>query len=123
MISDLIFHFISFAPSYISYLNLSCFSGLIDQFESTSIDAKMACEMVAEDLVKKGMFEDSVNLFELASVSIFSHFFQNLQMLYFAFSLAELRTNLTLHFNNVVPGCSSEKQAGFVERAAANQIQ
>lgn len=40
--------------------------GLIDQFESSQIDAKMSCEMIAEEFVKKGMFEDAIQLFDLA---------------------------------------------------------
>lgn len=43
--------------------------GLIDQFESTYIDAKIACDMIADEFVKKGMFEDAIKLFDLASVS------------------------------------------------------
>lgn len=46
--------------------------GLIDQFESVNIDAKRACEMVAEELVKKGLFEDAIKLFDLAGVSVLS---------------------------------------------------
>lgn len=41
--------------------------GLIDQFETINIDAKIACQMVAEELVKKGMFEDAIKLFDLAA--------------------------------------------------------
>lgn len=43
--------------------------GLIDQFESINIDAKKACEMVADELVKKGLFEDAIRMFDLAGVS------------------------------------------------------
>ncbi|EDS25850.1 nuclear pore complex protein Nup93 [Culex quinquefasciatus] len=42
--------------------------GLIDQFESSQIDAKMACEMIAEEFVRKGMFEDAIRLFDLAGI-------------------------------------------------------
>lgn len=45
--------------------------GLIDQFESTDIDPRKACEMVAYELVKKGLFEDAINLFDLAGVRYF----------------------------------------------------
>lgn len=44
--------------------------GLIDQFESINIDAKKACEMVADELVKKGLFEDAIRMFDLAGVSV-----------------------------------------------------
>lgn len=40
--------------------------GLIDQFESIEIDAKIGANLVAEELVQKGMFEDAINLFDLA---------------------------------------------------------
>lgn len=40
--------------------------GLIDQFEGIDIDAKIAANLVAEELVKKGIFEDAVKLFDLA---------------------------------------------------------
>lgn len=43
--------------------------GLIDQFESIEVDPRKACEMVAEELVKKGLFEDAIKLFDLAGVS------------------------------------------------------
>lgn len=42
--------------------------GLIDQFESIDIDVRKCCEMVADELVKKGLFEDAVKLFDLAEV-------------------------------------------------------
>ncbi|XP_053681356.1 nuclear pore complex protein Nup93-1-like [Anopheles nili] len=41
--------------------------GLVDQFESVHIDARTVCEMVAEKFVKKGMFEDAIRMFDLAS--------------------------------------------------------
>lgn len=44
--------------------------GLIDQFESIDVDPRKACEMVAEELVKKGLFEDAIKLYDLAGVSI-----------------------------------------------------
>lgn len=43
-------------------------AGLIDQFESIDVDPRKACEMVAEELVKKGLFEDAIKLFDLAGV-------------------------------------------------------
>lgn len=46
-------------------------AGLIDQFESIDVDPRKACEMVAEELVKKGLFEDAIKLFDLAGVSKF----------------------------------------------------
>lgn len=42
--------------------------GLIDQFESIEIDVRKACEMVADELVKKGLFEDAVKLYDLSEV-------------------------------------------------------
>lgn len=44
--------------------------GLIDQFESIEIDVRKACEIVGDELVKKGLFEDAVKLYDLAGVSI-----------------------------------------------------
>lgn len=43
--------------------------GLIDQFESIDVDPRKACEMVAEELVKKGLYEDAIKLYDLAGVS------------------------------------------------------
>lgn len=43
--------------------------GLIDQFESIDIDVRKCCEMVADELVKKGLFEDAVKLYDLAEVT------------------------------------------------------
>lgn len=40
--------------------------GAIDQFESIDIDVKEACEMVGQDHIKKGMFEDAIKMFDLA---------------------------------------------------------
>lgn len=42
--------------------------GLIHQFESINIDAKRACRMVADELVKKGLFEDAIKMFDLAGI-------------------------------------------------------
>lgn len=49
--------------------------GLIDQFESIEVDPRKACEMVADELVKKGLFEDAIKLFDLAGVSILNYFY------------------------------------------------
>lgn len=43
--------------------------GLIDQFESIEIDVRKSCELVADELVKRGLFEDAVKLYDLAGVS------------------------------------------------------
>lgn len=40
--------------------------GLIDNFESVEIDAASAANMVGEELVKKGIFEDAIKLFDIA---------------------------------------------------------
>uniref|UniRef100_A0A6B2EA94 Nuclear pore protein n=1 Tax=Phlebotomus kandelakii TaxID=1109342 RepID=A0A6B2EA94_9DIPT len=40
--------------------------GLIDQFESVQVDAKAACQMVADELVKKGVFESAIKMYDLA---------------------------------------------------------
>lgn len=45
--------------------------GLIDQFKSIEIDPRKVCEIVADELVKKGLFEDAIKMFDLAGVSIF----------------------------------------------------
>lgn len=50
--------------------------GLIDQFESIEVDPRKACEMVADELVKKGLFEDAIKLFDLAGVSILNYFYR-----------------------------------------------
>ncbi|XP_031627562.1 nuclear pore complex protein Nup93-1-like [Contarinia nasturtii] len=42
--------------------------GLIDQFESIEIDVRKACEIVGDELVKKGLFEDAVKLYDLAGI-------------------------------------------------------
>lgn len=40
--------------------------GLIDQFEGVEIDVSSAANMVGEELVKKGIFEDAIKLFDIA---------------------------------------------------------
>lgn len=42
--------------------------GLIDQFESIDVDPRKACEMVADELIKKGLFEDAIKLYDLAGI-------------------------------------------------------
>lgn len=55
--------------------------GLIDQFESIDIDVRKCCEMVADELVKKGLFEDAVKLYDLAEVRLPSNFSKKLSVL------------------------------------------
>lgn len=50
--------------------------GLIDQFESIEIDVRKACELVGDELVKRGLFEDAVKVYDLAGVSFQSQFYQ-----------------------------------------------
>lgn len=40
--------------------------GLINQFASVQIDVRLACELVAHDLVKRGMIDDAIKMFDLA---------------------------------------------------------
>ncbi|GAB0099912.1 Nuclear pore protein [Sergentomyia squamirostris] len=40
--------------------------GLIDQFESVQVDPKIACQLVADELVKKGNFENAIKMYDLA---------------------------------------------------------
>uniref|UniRef100_A0A1L8DX32 Nuclear pore protein n=1 Tax=Nyssomyia neivai TaxID=330878 RepID=A0A1L8DX32_9DIPT len=40
--------------------------GLIDQFESVQVDPKAAFQMVADELVKKGIFENAIKMYDLA---------------------------------------------------------
>lgn len=49
---------------------LNSYRGIIDQFETINIDPSKACEMVAAGLVKKGLFEDAIKMFDLAGVSV-----------------------------------------------------
>ncbi|KAJ6638477.1 Nuclear pore complex protein Nup93-1 [Pseudolycoriella hygida] len=42
--------------------------GIIDQFETVHINPSKACGMVAGVLVKKGLFEDAIKLFDLAGM-------------------------------------------------------
>lgn len=42
--------------------------GLVDQFNSTQIDSKLIATNVAEGLVKKGLLEDAIHVYELAGV-------------------------------------------------------
>lgn len=48
--------------------------GLIDQFESIEIDVRKACELVGDELIKRGLFEDAIKLYDLAGVSFQSRF-------------------------------------------------
>lgn len=43
--------------------------GIIDQFVPKDPDSRKVCEMVANELVKKGLFGDAIQLFDLANVS------------------------------------------------------
>lgn len=61
--------------------------GLIDQFESIDIDVRKCCEMVADELVKKGLFEDAVKLYDLAEVGLASNSSYSLHMLPIVFIL------------------------------------
>lgn len=42
--------------------------GLFQQFESVDFDTKSAAGMVAEELKKKGLFEDSIKLYDIAGI-------------------------------------------------------
>jgi len=42
--------------------------GLIDQFDSV-INVQSACNSIADDLIKKGLFEDAIKMYDLAGVS------------------------------------------------------
>lgn len=41
--------------------------GLIDQFTSINITAEGVAQMIADDLVKKGIYEDAINLYDIAN--------------------------------------------------------
>lgn len=47
------------------------FRGLIDQFDGVNINIQMAANAIADELVKKGMFEDAIKMYDLGSVSSF----------------------------------------------------
>lgn len=51
--------------------------GLIDQFDSV-INVQSACNSIADDFVKKGLFEDAIKMYDLAGVSLIKNlkFFQ-----------------------------------------------
>lgn len=40
--------------------------GLLDQFESVQVEVRQACAMVAQELVRRGMFDDAIKMFDLA---------------------------------------------------------
>ncbi|XP_055914053.1 nuclear pore complex protein Nup93-1-like [Eupeodes corollae] len=42
--------------------------GLFQQFDCVDFDTRIAAGMVAEDLVKKGMFEDAIKMFDIAGM-------------------------------------------------------
>lgn len=44
--------------------------GLIDQFDAI-IDIQLACNSIADEFVKKGLFEDAIKMFDLAEVRFF----------------------------------------------------
>lgn len=77
--------------------------GLIDQFESIEIDVRKACELVGDELVKRGLFEDAVKLYDLAGVSLQWHFYY--------FPEKELSINL-LWFSEIAL-CSRSKSNAF----------
>ncbi|XP_063705344.1 nuclear pore complex protein Nup93-1-like [Culicoides brevitarsis] len=86
--------------------------GLIDLFETVEIDAKNCANLVAEELVQKGMFEDAVTLYDLA---------QNIEkaVLYISILLSQvvhhekksgsLKTRVTLKADELIIRYSSEK--------------
>jgi nuclear pore complex protein Nup93 len=39
--------------------------GLIDQFDGINVNVQLACTTIADDLVKKGMFEDAIKMYDL----------------------------------------------------------
>lgn len=45
---------------------------MFQQFDCVDFDTRTAAAMVAEELVRKGMFEDAIKLFDIANVSLFS---------------------------------------------------
>lgn len=46
----------------------SFYRGLFQQFDCVDFDTRTAAGMVAEELVRKGMFEDAIKLFDIANV-------------------------------------------------------
>lgn len=49
-------------------------TGIIDQFTNSSLNSESLAEMVANELTKKGLYEDAIKLYDLADV-IFTRFF------------------------------------------------
>lgn len=43
--------------------------GLVDQFNSSTISAETIAEITADALCKKGLFEDAIELYDVANVS------------------------------------------------------
>lgn len=89
--------------------------GLIDQFESIDVDPRKACEMVADELVRKGIFEDAIMLYDLAGVSfqigciyIFLNFISiQFQLNIFSSISAERRAEPALYVHIAVTGGAS----------------
>lgn len=60
---------IVFRLVYISTMRDFTFNrGLFQQFDCVEFDTRVAAGMVAEELVRKGMFEDAIKLFDIANV-------------------------------------------------------
>lgn len=43
--------------------------GLLDQFNSASVDSQVIAKNVAEHLLNKGLFEDAITVYDIAGVS------------------------------------------------------
>lgn len=60
---------IDFRLVFISTIRIFTFNrGLFQQFDCVEFDTRVAAGMVAEELVRKGMFEDAIKLFDIANV-------------------------------------------------------
>lgn len=91
--------------------------GLIDQFESVEIDVKKSCEIVGDELVKKGLFEDAVKLYDLADVSVTFIKLNFIPILLWTtcfFLSTDWRTMFAIFVDSFVSRGSSAKQEGLV---------
>lgn len=98
--------------------------GLIDQFDSNEIDVQKAYELVGDELIKRGLFEDAIKLYDLAKVSanVSYYFFLNVHLSKCSFSIPvpflfiflDRRAMSSLPFDFAVTGCASGKSERFI---------
>lgn len=90
--------------------------GLIDQFDGV-INIQQACNSIADSLIKKGLFEDAIRMYDLAGVShfVFFVYFRDF-FLIASLSPSEPRPDPPLHHHSALTSRSSAEKAWLTQR-------